>query len=125
MIGKKYGGLLKRVLSLGVVATTAIAMVACGDDEDVNDNKKKTYTYNTFMESSPLCFNPHTWETSSDNVISKYCEMGLVDVQMKEDGSWEWVYEMADSITDITASFSDKEKFMSAVDVSREDGKAR
>ena len=111
MIRKKYGGLLKRVLSLGVVATTAIAMVACGDDEDVNDNKKKTYTYNTFMESSPLCFNPHTWETSSDNVISKYCEMGLVDVQMKEDGSWEWVYEMADSITDITASFSDKEKW--------------
>ncbi len=106
-----YSGLFKKALSLGLVATMTMGLAACGSDEEKNEASNKSYTYNTFMEASPLCWNPHTWETNADDFISLYCEMGLVDVQMTEDGSWEWVYEMADSITDVTADFADKEKW--------------
>lgn len=110
MIRKKYSNLFKRVISLGLVAITALSVIACGDEENVKENPVKTYTYNTSMEVSPLCWNPHTWKTSADDVISDYCEMGLVDVIVSEDGSWEWVYEMADSIADVTDSYKDSDK---------------
>ncbi len=103
-------GVLKKTISLTLAMVISLSLAACSSDKDV-ENSVKTYTYNTFMQSSPLCWNPHTWKTSSDDVISDYCEMGFVDVQMKEDGSWEWVYEMAESITDITADFLDKQKW--------------
>ena len=108
---KGYSGLFKRVLSLGLVATMTMGLAACGDDDKDKNASGKSYTYNTFMEASPLCWNAHSWITNADDYISRYCEIGLVDVQIGEDGSWEWVYEMADSITDVTADFKDKEKW--------------
>lgn len=108
---KNYSGFFKKALSLGLVATMTMGLAACGSDDENKNASNKSYTYNTFLEASPLCWNAHAWETNADNYIQLYCEMGLVDVQMTEDGSWEWVYEMADSITDITADFADKEKW--------------
>ena len=63
------------------------------------------------MEASPLNWNPHSWETNADNTFAAYCEMGLVDVTIGKDGGYEWCYEMADSIEDITKDFADKEKW--------------
>lgn len=101
---------LKKAVSLGLVATMVMSLAACGDD----DNKKKSdksYTYNAYMEASPLCWNPHTWQTNADNTFAAYCEMGFVDITMGKDGAYEWVFEMADSIEDITKDFADKEKW--------------
>ena len=108
-----YSAILKKVLSLTMVSAMTISLVGCNDkkDDEVEVIPDKSYTYNTYMEASPLCWNPHTWQTNSDNIISDYCEMGFVDVKITEDGSWEWVYEMADSITDITEGYADKEKW--------------
>ena len=108
---RKYSSLFKKALSLGMVAAMTMGLTACGGDEKDKNTSEKSYTYNTFLGASPLCWNPHTWETNADNLISQYCEMGFVDVQIGEDGTWEWVYEMADSITDVTADFADKEKW--------------
>lgn len=108
---KNFSGFIKKALSLGLVATMTMGLAACGSDDEDKNASDKSYTFNTFLEASPLCWNAHTWESNADDYISLYCEMGLVDVQMTEDGSWEWVYEMADSIKDVTADFADKEKW--------------
>ena len=103
-----YSSLYKKALSLGLVATMTMSLAACGDDDDKSASDK-SYTYNTYMEASPLCWNPHTWETNADNQFALYCEMGLVDITMGEDGGYKWSYEMADSIEDITKDFADKD----------------
>ena len=72
----------------------------------------KTYTLNLYLGASPTNWNPHTWETSADDELRPYTGMGLVDTTIAEDGvNFEWVYEMADAITDITATYTDKDKY--------------
>ncbi|MBR2045252.1 MAG: hypothetical protein IJ958_03855 [Agathobacter sp.] len=100
---------LKRVLVLALAAAMTLSLAACGgkDNEEVAE-----YTYNVYMEASPTNWNPHTWEMNADSEIMSYIEMGLVDVQIAEDGvNFEWVYEMAEDINDITATYADKEKW--------------
>ena len=100
---------LKRVLVLALAAAMTLSLAACGGKDNTEE---ATYTYNLYMEASPTNWNPHTWEMSSDSEIMSYIEMGLVDVRIGEDGdTWEWAMEMADEITDITATYADKEKY--------------
>jgi len=73
---------------------------------EVREPDPNSYTLHDYMGSSPTNFNPHTWETNADNVISGYAEMAFVDVTIAEDGvNFEWVLEMAESITDVTADY--------------------
>jgi oligopeptide transport system substrate-binding protein len=66
----------------------------------------ETYTYNEYTESSPTNWSPHSWETNGDNYIMLYCEAPLVDTTIAADGvNFEWVYEAATNITDITATY--------------------
>ncbi|MBO4534631.1 MAG: bacterial Ig-like domain-containing protein [Clostridia bacterium] len=66
-----------------------------------------SYTLHDYMGASPTNFNPHTWETSADNVISGYAEMAFVDTTIAPDGiNFQWVLEMAESITDVTADYA-------------------
>ena len=99
-----------KLASLGLVATMAVsAMAGCGKKEAQKDDKD--YTYNVFLEASPLNWNPHSWETNADNTFAGFCEMGLVDVTIGKDGGYEWVFEMAEDIEDITKDFADKAKW--------------
>ena len=99
--------MLKRVLVLAMAAAMTLSLAACGGAKD-----DASYTYNQYMEASPTNWNPHTWEMNSDSEIMSYIEMGLVDVQIAEDGvNFEWVMEMAEDINDITATYADKEKW--------------
>ena len=86
------------VLTVGVLA-------AC--------NKKKgatTYTLHDYIGATPTNFNPHTWETSADSTVAAYAEMGLVDTTIAPNGEdFEWVYEMATSITDVTELYVGQE----------------
>lgn len=104
-----YSSLFKKTLSLGLAATMTLSLAACGDDD--KSSSDKSYTYNTYMDASPLCWNPHTWETNADNSLAPYCEMGLVDVIADDDGVFQWTFEMAEDIKDITADFADKAKY--------------
>ena len=101
---------LKRAISVALLAALTVSSAAgCGKKETKTE---ATYTMNDYMAASPTNWNPHTWEMDADNYFSAYTEMGLVDISIAEDGvNYTWVYEMADSITDITASFADKEKW--------------
>ncbi len=100
--------ILKRVGVLALAACMVLPTAACGSK---GGEEKATYTYNLYMEAGPTCWNPHTWEMNADDELMQYIEGKLVDVQMKEEGVYEWVYEMADSVTDITSTFADKAKY--------------
>lgn len=106
----RYSGLFNRALLLGLVATMIMSLVSCGDSEEENTSEK-SYTYNTYMESSPESLNPHTRENSEDNSIALYTEMGLVDITADDNGDFQWTFEMAENIKDVTADFQDKEKY--------------
>lgn len=104
----KCSGLIKRAVSLSMAAAMTMSLTGCGGSEKPSE---KTYTYNTSMAASPKCWNPHTWSDSADKVLSQYCEMGLVSVIATDDGGFQWAFEMAENITDITAEFADKAKY--------------
>lgn len=68
-----------------------------------------TYTMNSATTALGTNWNPHTWETSADNSIlsylsSPFCTMSILD---SENGVYQWVYEMATSITDVTKDHQD------------------
>ena len=108
--------MLKRVLVLAMAAAMTLSLAACGGGKD----KNASYTYNVYMEASPTNWNPHAWEMNVDSEIMSYIEMGLVDVQIAEDGvNFEWVMEMAEDINDITATYADKEKWGITEDAGR------
>ena len=109
--------MLKRVLVLAMAAAMTLSLAACGGG---NDKENASYTYNVYMEASPTNWNPHTWEMNADSEIMSYIEMGLVDVQIAEDGvNFEWVMEMAEDINDITATYADKAKWGITEDAGR------
>lgn len=100
---------LKRLLCLTLAVVMTVSLAACGG---ADDKKNASYTYNQYMEASPTNWNPHTWEMNADSELMSYIEMGLVDVQIADDGvNFEWVMEMAEDINDITATYADKEKW--------------
>lgn len=83
-------------------------------------DEKATYTYNLTTGASPTNWNTHTWENNGDRQLMDFSEMGLVDSTIAADGvNFEWAYEMADAITDITASFADKDKYGITEDTGR------
>ena len=67
---------------------------------------KAEYTYKGYSTALGTNWNPHTWETNADSGILSYltmpfCSMEALDT---EKGYYQWVFEMAESITDVTAS---------------------
>ncbi len=104
--------LLKRILGLSCVALGVVALASCSG----NDDKKETYTYRTTMAIEPTTFNPHTWETNTDNLVSSYAEIGFLEPiydMEKNDGSYTWSWEMATDIVDYTpnATSAEREKW--------------
>lgn len=67
------------------------------------------YTYNTYSTSLGNNWNPHTWETSADDAILSYLSSPFCTMQAEntEDGIYQWVYEMATEINDVTATHQD------------------
>ena len=91
------------------------------EEESKEPETPKSYTLNESLSASPLNWNPHSWETNADNYFAGYCEMGFVDVTIAADGvNFEWVYEMATDVEDITKDFADKEKWQIPSDAESE-----
>ena len=96
----------------------AVSFASCASCGQIGDGK--TYTLNEFLGASPKTWNNHTWETNADSYITSYTEIGFVDVSIADDGvSYEWVFEMADAIEDVTADFAYKEKWNITEDTGR------
>jgi oligopeptide transport system substrate-binding protein len=64
----------------------------------------KDYTYKTATTALGTNWNPHTWDTNGDQSMLSYVSSPFVDMSIldSENGVYQWVYEMATSVTDVT-----------------------
>ena len=82
--------------------------------EPAKTEPAKEYTMNDYSSSLGNNWNPHTWETNADDTINSYLSMPFVTMQAEntEDGIYQWIYEMATEINDVTATHKeDLEKY--------------
>ena len=73
---------------------------------DDNTVTKEEFTYKGYSTALGTNWNPHTWETNADSGILSYLESPFVSMEAKDtvNGIYQWVYEMAESIEDVTAA---------------------
>ncbi len=62
------------------------------------------YTYRTYTSALGTNWNPHTWENSADNEIMDYLVTPFVSALPDGAGSYTWHMELAESVTDVSAS---------------------
>ena len=109
----------KRILSLLLVLCMVVCLfAACGNTEDPATEATETigeettapavkadYTFKSGTTALGNNWNPHTWETNADDSILGYLSMPFctMSIDDSENGVYQWVYEMATSITDVTA----------------------
>ncbi len=101
--------LLTVVLLTGCVQTKPQTTSEPGASSQPGDETKSTYTYQTYSTSLGNNWNPHTWETNADDTILTYLSSPLVDLSIKDSktGEYQWVYEMATSVEDVTKDHQD------------------
>ena len=99
---KRFVSLTLAVLMLSAVCLTAAGCKGNGASDD-------EYTYKSYTTALGTNWNPHTWETNADQAIFNYISSPFVDMSIldSENGVYQWVYEMATSITDVTKDHQD------------------
>lgn len=100
--------LFKKMVGACCVVLGVATVASC-----TSKDEGETYTYRTTVAVEPTNFNPHTWETNQDRLISSYAEIGFVEPiydTVKDDGSYTWAYEMATAIEDYTPNATDAER---------------
>lgn len=71
------------------------------------------YTYRTSMVTGPVNWSPFAWESSDESRLMSYIEAPLIDISMADDGvNFTWVYEMATGLTDVTATYPNRTKWL-------------
>ena len=111
------------LLAVIMMLAVCLAAVGCGDDTDTSSTPSgdtsnsgdafvadgKDYTYKSYTTALGTNWNPHTWETSVDDSILSYVSSPFVDMSIldSENGVYQWVYEMATSVTDVTKDHTD------------------
>ena len=104
---KKIVSLVLAVIMLcSVVLLTGCPASNDNNDDGNNTNAPKTYTYKTYTTAFGTNWNPHAWETNADDAVNGYITSPFVTMSIKDskNGVYQWVYEMATSITDVTAA---------------------
>ncbi len=99
---------MKKSITLLIALVMFLGMMtACSGDkpEAVTGN----FTYNSYTTALGNNWNPHTWENNADQSILSYLSEGFVSLSVKDsvNGVYQWVYGMAESIEDVTASAQD------------------
>ena len=97
---------MKKILA--IVLTLCMMLSCCAALAETTE-APATYTYHTYSTALGNNWNPHTWETNADDSIlgylsSPFCTMSIKD---SENGVYQWIYEMATSIEDVTAEHRD------------------
>lgn len=112
---------MKRFLAMLLAVVMVFGLAACGQtaapaatsapggNEPAPAEEVPSYTYNTYSSSLASNWNPHTWETNADSNMFIYLTSSLVDYSIldSENGVFQWVYEMATEVTDVTAEHQD------------------
>lgn len=73
------------------------------------DATPASYTYNAYDSALGNNWNPHTWETNADDTIQSYLSTPLATMSIldSENGVYQWIYEAATSVEDVTADHQD------------------
>lgn len=89
----------KLLLTVFAGATFAIVLSGCKPKP-----KPDTFTYRTYSSALASNWNPHSWETNADDGVLSYLSEGFVSLAPldTEKGLYQWVYDLAESITDVT-----------------------
>lgn len=118
--------MLKRIFALTATVlllfTALCSLASCGNDDTVSDisnpssggiNTVPTYTYNDYLEETPVTWSPFGWKTAEDEYIFRLTQTGLYDFILNEKGDgYEMTPEMAASDpVDVTADYAAKEKW--------------
>ena len=100
---------------LMLVMTSACTPVANVNNTDTNTNEAinntpepqlpPEFTLQLASQALATDWNPHTWKSNADADLIEFITSPLVDISIKdsETGEYQWVYEMAESIRDVTA----------------------
>ena len=91
----------KKTLLLTLIAS-GLVLAACGG----KPKEEEHFTYRGYASSLGTKWDPFTWETSADNSMLDYVSegfVGMVPLNTKT-GSWQWSYDLAKSVTDVTAA---------------------
>ncbi len=102
-MNKTIKKLLSAVLVICMMLSVAFTLASCGGVADT------TYTYKGYSTALGNNWNPHSWETNADDSILGYISSPFITMEAKdtENGVYQWVYEMATSIEDVTADAQD------------------
>ncbi len=93
---------LKKLLTVVAFALSALILVGC---KKTTTAAAGSYTYNTYSTALANNWNPHTWETNADSAVLDYVTTPLVNLTIldSENAIYQWSYDMATSVTDVTA----------------------
>lgn len=99
----------KRLISMLLASVMVVSMAACGKGGSSGDGTVPSYTYHLYDSALATCWNEHTWEMNADGVVMGYLTSPLMDISVldSENGIYQWVYEMATSVEDVTAAHQD------------------
>ncbi len=88
------------LLACLMLASVCVATASCGKKAAGEGE----YTYKGYTTALGTNWNPHTWDTNADQSILGYLSSPFVDMSIldSKNGVYQWVYEMATSITDVT-----------------------
>ncbi len=102
-MNKTFKRVVSTILVVCMMLTACLSLASCGED------LSGQYTYKSYSTALGTNWNPHTWETNADDSILSYISSPFVTMEAKdtENGVYQWVYEMATSIEDVTASHKD------------------
>ena len=109
---------MKKLLSLVLAVVMVLGLVACGGNGSettapVETNPGAadvaTYTYKSYMTALGSNWNPHAWEMSNESTMLSYLETPLATMTIldSENGVYQWVYDAATYVTDVTADHKD------------------
>ena len=79
-------------------------LTSCANSGEVGE-----YTYRSYTTALGSSWNPHTWENTADREIMDLVTTPLVSVLPldTEVGSYQWCFEHAESVRDVTADSRD------------------
>ena len=110
---------MKKLLSLVLAVVMVFGLVACGGNGGSETTapagttpvagEAASYTYKSYMSALGTNWNPHAWEMSNESTILSYLETPLATMTIldSENGVYQWVYDAATYVTDVTADHKD------------------
>lgn len=90
----------KSLLTVLLAGASVVGLASCGG-EKVGVGQ---YTYNSYTTALGKNWNPHAWETNAESGMLSYITSPFVDMSVldSEEGVYQWVYEMATEVKDVT-----------------------